>query len=70
MNGVLEVRFEKVYGRMVCYPVNEVAQVFAKIAGQTTLTPATVAGAQALGFEVKLAPESIETLERFVAGAA
>ena len=43
------VRFDRVYGNLVCYPSNQQAEVLARIAGTKTLLPRTLAGARALG---------------------
>jgi len=46
------VRFDRVYGKMVCYPANQQAEVLAKIAGTKTLSGEALAGARALGLQV------------------
>lgn len=46
------VRFDRVYGNLVCYPANQQAEVLARIAGTKTLLPRTLAGARALGLQV------------------
>lgn len=48
----VEVRFDRVYGNPVCYPVNEAANVLASIAGTKTITPRVLELAGALGLEV------------------
>lgn len=47
------VRFDRVYGNVVCYPSNQQAEVLARIAGTKTLLPRTLAGARALGLQVE-----------------
>jgi hypothetical protein len=70
LEHVIEVRFDRIYGRLTCYPVNDAAKALAEIAGTKTLTPAAIEGARKLGFKVAIAPESVETLENFVGGTA
>lgn len=47
------VRFDRVYGNVVCYPANQQAEVLARIAGTKTLLPRTLSGARALGLQVE-----------------
>ena len=63
------VRFDRVYGNLVCYPANPSAEVLARIAGTKTLLPRTLAGARALGLQVSAESSSGETLVTFLAGA-
>jgi len=48
----VEYRTSEVYGKVLAYPVNEAAKVFAGLTGTTTLTKSTLASVEALGFEV------------------
>lgn len=64
------VRFDRVYGNVVCYPANQQAEVLARIAGTKSLLPRTLAGARALGLQVDLVAGSEEMLVKFLAGAA
>lgn len=64
------VRFDRVYGRITCYPANAQAEVLAKIAGTKTLGPATLAGARALGLRVAMQAGSEELLVKYLAGEA
>lgn len=64
------VRFDRVYGLVKCYPANAQAEVLAKIAGTKTLSPATLAGARALGLRVECGREDPATLSQFLAGVA
>lgn len=63
------VRFDRVYGNVVCYPANQQAEVLARIAGTKTLLPRTLAGARALGLQVMEMQDSGQ-LADFLAGAA
>ena len=51
----MECIFEskQVYGRDKIYPVCETAQIIAKLSGNTTLTPETIALAKQLGYTFK-----------------
>lgn len=64
----LLVRFDRIYGLVKCYPVNDTAKVLARIARTKTLSPDDLANARLLGLGVSLAPGSEEFLERFLAG--
>tara|TARA_R110000868_G_scaffold11287_1_gene55199 strand:- start:260 stop:436 length:177 start_codon:yes stop_codon:yes gene_type:complete len=46
-----------VYGNDMFYPANEQAELFASIAGQKTLSYATLKAAEKLGFTVELTAE-------------
>jgi hypothetical protein len=56
----LVVRMDRVYGTITAYPANEVARIFAEIAGTKTLKLATIERAKRLGFEIELAPAQLE----------
>lgn len=65
------VRFDRVYGNVVCYPANQQAEVLARIAGTKTLLPRTLAGARALGLQVEEQNGPAQSqLTDFLAGAA
>lgn len=64
----LLVKFEKVYGNVVCYPVNEQAQRVAKLAGTKTLTPQALKIAKEMGFKLVLTYQSYDVLEKFLNG--
>ena len=66
--GDITVRFDRVYGRITCYPVCARACTLATLAKQTTLTPREIRLARELGFTVRLASGSLALLEDFVAG--
>jgi hypothetical protein len=61
------VRFDRVYGKVVCYPVSSQALLLAELAGTKTLRPRDLRIAQQMGFSITLSPGSQELLERFVA---
>ena len=48
----IQVRFDRVYGKVVCYPVNEHAQRLAAIARTKTLSPEVIRLARGLGLPV------------------
>jgi hypothetical protein len=47
---IAQIEIKEVYGNRTIYPVNEQAQLLAKIAGTKTLTNSTVLLAKQLGF--------------------
>ena len=53
MDTQIVVLIKNVYGEELSYPVNEQAKLLAQIAGTTTLTPATLRLAHAMGFEIR-----------------
>ena len=53
-NNPLIVIIKSVYGKEMIYPANSVAQIFADIARQTTLSRDTLKQAQALGYKVEV----------------
>ena len=48
----IKVKVKNVYGKDLVYPVCVEAKIFAKIAGDTTLTPETLKRIMFLGYEV------------------
>lgn len=50
------VKIKAVYGQPKIYPVNDVAKIFAEIAGTSTLTHSTIAAAAKLGYTLETAP--------------
>jgi hypothetical protein len=54
MNENIVVRIKTVYGVDKVYPVCEKAQLFADIAGTTTLRPSDLKAIQALGYGVTI----------------
>ena len=50
---VIQVRFDRVYGNVLCYPVNDHAKNLAAIAGTKTLSPDCLKRASALGLVVE-----------------
>lgn len=48
----IKVIIKNIYGNNLIYPVCEKAMLFAAIAGQKTLTQATIAKIKGLGFDV------------------
>lgn len=66
----ISVRFEKVYGLLKCYPSCPMSEAIARIARTKTLSPANLADARALGFDVIVDNQSLELLNTFLAGSA
>lgn len=59
MNATVEIEVRNVYGTPTIYPVNEQAKLLARIAGTKTLTHATLALAEQMGFAIVTAkPQS------------
>ena len=56
----IQVLAKDVYGQLKFYPKCEKAQVFASIAGTTTLTEATLRKVMQLGYEVKVEQQQIQ----------
>jgi hypothetical protein len=61
-NLFIHVRVMDVYGRQVVYPVCDKAQVFAAIAGTTSLTETTLRCIRKLGFDIHVIPNEQPTL--------
>jgi hypothetical protein len=53
---VLLVKIQNVYGVQKIYPANEVAELFAKIAGTKTLSGAVITYAAQLGYRIEDVP--------------
>ena len=58
----IHVRVMDVYGRQVVYPVCDKAQVFAAIAGTTSLTETTLRCIRKLGHDIHVVPNEQPTL--------
>ena len=59
-NNPLIVSIKKVYGNEMIYPANSVAQIFADISRQKTLSRETLKHAQALGFKIEVQQQQLE----------
>ena len=59
-NNPLIVTIKSVYGNEMIYPANSVAQIFADIARQKTLSRETLKLAQALGYKVEVQQPALE----------
>lgn len=64
------VRFDKVYGLLKCYPVNEAAQQLCLLTRTKTLSPDNLKSARALGLEVIVEYQSWAQLEQFLGATA
>jgi hypothetical protein len=51
---IAQVEIHEIYGKKTIYPLNEQAQLLARIAGTKTLTPQTVDLAKKLGFHFEI----------------
>lgn len=51
-NLVILVRVDRVYGKLVLYPVNDQAKLLAEICGTATLTNKALALAERMGFDI------------------
>ena len=58
-NNPLIVTIKNVYGKEMIYPANSVAQIFADIARQTTLSRDTLKLAQALGYKIEVKQQEL-----------
>jgi len=59
-NNPLIVTIKNVYGTEMIYPANSVAQIFADIARQKTLSRETLKQAKALGYEIQVQQTTLE----------
>jgi len=59
---ILQVEIRNVYGNEAIYPANEVAALFASIAGTKTLKMDTIAKAKKLGYTVEVVPNCAQVL--------
>jgi len=56
----IKVRVRNVYGNKTVYPVCDKAQIFAQLAGHSTLTRATLDGIRRLGYLIEVQQEEVE----------
>jgi len=59
VNNLLLVTIKNVYGKEMIYPANNVAQIFADIARQTTLSRETLKHAQSLGYKIDVVQKEL-----------
>lgn len=64
---VIQVRFDRVYGNVLCYPVNDAAKLLATIAGTRTLSRQTMRSARLLGLEIQHPAVTDEMLREWTA---
>ena len=62
------VRFDRVYGKIACYPASPAAECIAALARKKTLDRRDVELARDLGFDVGLKYGAQEVLDAFMAG--
>ena len=62
------VRFDRVYGKIVCYPVSTQALLLAELAQQKTLTPRVLEIARRMGMEISIQEDDRKMLEDFATG--
>lgn len=65
-NQIILVRFDRVYGKVLCYPANPAACRIAEIARQKTLSPYHLKLCRELDLTVQLTPNSIGLLDELV----
>ena len=58
-NNPLMVTIKNVYGKEMIYPANSVAQIFADIARQYTLSRETLKLAKALGYKIEVQQQEL-----------
>ena len=56
----ITVRVRNIYGNKTVYPACPKAQIFADIAGHSTLTRATLDGIRRLGYLIEVQQETVE----------
>jgi len=56
----ITVRVRNIYGNKTVYPVCDKAQIFAQLAGHSTLTRATLDGIRRLGYLIEVQQEEVE----------
>jgi hypothetical protein len=59
------VRFDRVYGKIACYPANGNAQCITALTKKKTLDSRDIELARDLGFEIQIAPGSAAVLNEF-----
>lgn len=59
MTPTIQVQIRDVYGRQSAYPVCDKAKLFAKLAGTTTLTHATLCIIEQLGYTIEVEPRTL-----------
>lgn len=64
---VIQVRFDRVYGNVLCYPVNDAAKRLALIAGTKTLSRETLRLIGELGHLIEAADTSGNVLVEWLA---
>jgi len=57
----IQIRIDKNYGIETAYPVDEAAQLFAKIAGTKTLTRNTLRDVEQLGYQIEIVEQTYKT---------
>ena len=55
---MIKVQIKQVYGNTMVYPFCEKAKLFAKIAGQKTLTSETIGHIKSLGYTIQVVQEA------------
>ena len=62
---VLRVRFDRIYGKVTCYPDCDDSERFARLAKTKTLSPEAIDTCKALGYRITCGPASLALLEEF-----
>jgi len=69
MKLLAQIRIANNYGIETFYPVDETAQLFARIAGTKTLTRDTLRLMDALGYEIEIKEQTFKTFKQLTATA-
>jgi hypothetical protein len=67
MKLLAQIRIANNYGIETFYPVDETAQLFARIAGTKTLTRDTLRLMDALGYEIEIKEQTFKTFKQLTA---
>ena len=59
------VRFDRVYGKIACYPVNPAAMTITALTGKKTLSLQDLECAKSLGFEIAIEAGSAAVMNEF-----
>lgn len=68
--GSVAVRFDRVYGRITCYPANATAEIITRLTGKKTLGPKDIESVKMLGYDVVVDQASMQMLREFIGGEA
>ncbi len=58
----ITVRMDKVYGKLMCYPVDDAAKLFSELTGKKTFDSRDLNNIRALGFMIEIEKVSVDKL--------